>query len=436
VNKKQTTKSAAGGPGLSPINKPRCGLCGKGGKLMQTECCGNWICNDHDNYVLFSYARNSCARNHDRYTLCSYHYHEGHEGEWKTCPKCRADFEYELEMYVYYGTNEYNFEKLPTPPAYKPTHCATCGLVIRLGEGGYSHGPKGYQCQRCTDASILNYDDPAGVDDGAAAIGKGYRPPMDRLLDVGEPRDTNTDYMALGINRGHVAELVRMATDEELHFGPWDSKVVWAPVHAWRALAQLRAEEAVVPLLSLLRRVDEEYDDWVCKDLPCALAAIGPGAIAPLAQYLADSAHGQWARVASAKALGLLGMSHPEARAECVAKLRAQLERFDEQTECLNAFLISPLLDLRAVETAPVMGKAFASGSVDESVVGDWEDAQIELGLKTRREHARKPTVLTKLADDLRTAAAFAPLLAPPKTGRNDPCPCGSGKKFKKCCGR
>lgn len=24
----------------------------------------------------------------------------------------------------------------------------------------------------------------------------------------------------------------------------------------------------------------------------------------------------------------------------------------------------------------------------------------------------------------------------PPKTGRNAPCPCGSGKKFKRCCGR
>jgi len=22
------------------------------------------------------------------------------------------------------------------------------------------------------------------------------------------------------------------------------------------------------------------------------------------------------------------------------------------------------------------------------------------------------------------------------KTGRNDPCPCGSGRKFKACCGR
>jgi hypothetical protein len=27
-------------------------------------------------------------------------------------------------------------------------------------------------------------------------------------------------------------------------------------------------------------------------------------------------------------------------------------------------------------------------------------------------------------------------LVKPPKIGRNDPCPCGSGKKYKKCCGK
>jgi preprotein translocase subunit SecA len=27
------------------------------------------------------------------------------------------------------------------------------------------------------------------------------------------------------------------------------------------------------------------------------------------------------------------------------------------------------------------------------------------------------------------------PVLAKNKAGRNDPCPCGSGKKYKKCCG-
>ena len=28
-----------------------------------------------------------------------------------------------------------------------------------------------------------------------------------------------------------------------------------------------------------------------------------------------------------------------------------------------------------------------------------------------------------------------APLRTGPKTGRNDPCPCGSGRKYKRCCG-
>lgn len=27
-------------------------------------------------------------------------------------------------------------------------------------------------------------------------------------------------------------------------------------------------------------------------------------------------------------------------------------------------------------------------------------------------------------------------LIAEKKTGRNEPCPCGSGKKYKKCCGK
>ena len=27
-------------------------------------------------------------------------------------------------------------------------------------------------------------------------------------------------------------------------------------------------------------------------------------------------------------------------------------------------------------------------------------------------------------------------IVKPKKVGRNDPCPCGSGKKYKKCCGK
>jgi hypothetical protein len=127
---------------------PRCGLCGKRGNLIRTACCGQWICDDEEDYVLFSYARNSCHRNHRRFTLCGYHHGEGHPGKWQDCPKCRADFP--TELYAGYGTNEYNFEKLPNPPAYEPTRCNGCGAVVDLNAGGYSQGPKGILCEKCT----------------------------------------------------------------------------------------------------------------------------------------------------------------------------------------------------------------------------------------------------------------------------------------------
>jgi uncharacterized protein len=44
--------------------------------------------------------------------------------------------------------------------------------------------------------------------------------------------------------------------------------------------------------------------------------------------------------------------------------------------------------------------------------------------------------VLRKLARIREAARRPAPLARPSKVGRNDPCPCGSGKKYKRCCGR
>jgi len=45
--------------------------------------------------------------------------------------------------------------------------------------------------------------------------------------------------------------------------------------------------------------------------------------------------------------------------------------------------------------------------------------AQVEAGMEGSKREAAKPIVRDQ-----------------PKVGRNDPCPCGSGKKFKKCCGQ
>jgi len=40
------------------------------------------------------------------------------------------------------------------------------------------------------------------------------------------------------------------------------------------------------------------------------------------------------------------------------------------------------------------------------------------------------------ISDVERALIARQPAVPKPSIGRNDSCPCGSGKKYKKCCGR
>ncbi|HEX9664523.1 MAG TPA: hypothetical protein VGA49_01735 [Patescibacteria group bacterium] len=96
---------------------------------------------------MFSYSRDICSRNHRRFTVCGSHHIEGHKGDWKICRKCREDFE--PEMYVWYGMNEYNFERLPNPPAFEPTYCSKCLERIVLPDGGYSLLCGVYRCDNC-----------------------------------------------------------------------------------------------------------------------------------------------------------------------------------------------------------------------------------------------------------------------------------------------
>jgi hypothetical protein len=137
------------GKSLPPgASKPVCGLCGKSARVTTTECCGRPICDDEDSYQVFSFARNSCSRNHRRLTLCGTHFIEGHDGDWRTCLDCKDDIE--TELYVYYGTNEFNFEKLLNPPSFSPKKCSECGRVIRLGAEGHSLSGDDYFCEECT----------------------------------------------------------------------------------------------------------------------------------------------------------------------------------------------------------------------------------------------------------------------------------------------
>jgi hypothetical protein len=52
--------------------------------------------------------------------------------------------------------------------------------------------------------------------------------------------------------------------------------------------------------------------------------------------------------------------------------------------------MLANLLDLHAVEATPVIEKVFAANAIDETIAGDWDDVQWELGL-TEEPPQREP---------------------------------------------
>lgn len=209
-----------------------------------------------------------------------------------------------------------------------------------------------------------------------------YPPPVDKLLawgEAGADREWPDYPQELGLGPEHVPDLIRMALDEDLHRADSKNPAVWAPVHAWRALGQLRAEAAIEPLLPML---DEPENDWAMDELPAVYGLIGPPAIEPLKTYLAKSASESEGSLSAAEGLANIAERYPEARGACVKALTGQLKRSADNDPVLNVFLVNRLVDLKAVEAAKVIERAYAAGRMDDFMAEEWEDVQIELGLK------------------------------------------------------
>ena len=209
-----------------------------------------------------------------------------------------------------------------------------------------------------------------------------YGPPIDQLLTLGfnpTPPLPVEGYRALGIRPEQIPELIRMATGPSLSLAGSGSPEAWARLHAARALGQLRAAEAVRPLLRAAEHWPE--DDYLTGELPIVFGQIGTAAIPALAACLASRAYPMLVRARASSGLQRIGNLYPESRDECVAVLVGQIKEAAINDPALNGFVISDLVALNAVEAGQAIKKAFEKGYIDEATVGSWEDLEAKLGL-------------------------------------------------------
>ena len=72
----------------------------------------------------------------------------------------------------------------------------------------------------------------------------------------------------------------------------------------------------------------------------------------------------------------------------------------------------------------------------DEAAVMEQQRREAAAKQKMAFEHADVGSVVANSDESAAPSAAPQPITrAQPKVGRNDPCPCGSGKKYKQCHG-
>lgn len=269
------------------------------------------------------------------------------------------------------------------------------------------------------------------------------------LFEWGDPRKHSSpehdwgDYLQYGFSAADVPGLIDLLIDKKLHNASSKSNEIWVPFYAWRILGQLRSADAVEPLISLFDILN--HDDWALSEIPVVMGMIGEPATAPLCRVLLDHEHNEYSRVIASDGLVEIAKQHPEFRDEIITQLREYLISPDPACLSLSGLLVCGLVDLKAIEVIDEIRTLFQQNNVDITISGDLEDVEIAFGLRDKRV-TPKPDYGIPGLTDLRslfdtedfgssdTPVREAYVRDTQKIGRNDPCPCGSRKKYKRCC--
>jgi len=232
-------------------------------------------------------------------------------------------------------------------------------------------------------------------------------------------------------------------------------------------LGEWREKAAYRPLARLLslpgNEVDAIFGDSITTTSHRVMAGLFDGDPQPLYDIILDPDADEYLRASMIEALAMVTLRGELDRDLAGRFLRHVFMEMQPQAECYawvgwqSAIAMLGLSDLKIL-----VKKAFDRGFIDSHILGfDHFEQDLRRGIECpgepRRPDDHEYTLFGDTIDELsgwycfteqynedqerwRQQADANPILSQPYenpfkgVGRNDPCPCGSGKKFKKCC--
>jgi hypothetical protein len=301
------------------------------------------------------------------------------------------------------------------------------------------------------------------------------------------------------VSAAHIQELVRRGAEvlprlreilqNEDYWYEGQGGDFWIIYHAITVLGLAGKPEDLSFLLSKL--MDAFYADnhWVIQILPAVFERFGEPAIEPLMNFIVqergsykDNQDYAQARYKSAAALARLARAHPSQRERIFNFLSAFYADPQEDDALFLSFAADSLIYLDRKRGLAALRAAYDRKAVSKNLIGSYGEfvasldnpeyhhlREFELDLldfyqpKAIAERQRRwkeeaanpeqlywepgtpPPVNAPAPWQLEDAEPEVPsgyevaktgsVINPGKIGRNDPCPCGSGKKYKKCHG-
>ena len=239
-------------------------------------------------------------------------------------------------------------------------------------------------------------------------------------------------------------------------------------IYAMYMLAQFRVSAAYPLLVDLVSTpgevVMELMGDVVTEDLERMLASLCHGDLAPIKRLIEDPEVNEWVRGAALDALVVLYAEGQLEREQIIDYLKNLFStKVERKSSYLWSTMINTACDLYPEELIEEIKRAYGEDLVDSFDVG-FDDVKNTLAkgkesqladTKSRckglignvideigwwacfRESAEVDHLVRdpfEVEDDFWLPEVKQVVRQRPMIGRNDPCPCGSGKKYKKCC--
>ena len=255
----------------------------------------------------------------------------------------------------------------------------------------------------------------------------------------------------------------------------WDEETMTFAIHAMYLLGELCAEESLDIVLEIFRQGEKFNDFWFGNFLTNALWEplyyIAGNQFEKLKQFICEPSIYTFARSGITVVMQQIALHQPERKEEVIIWFKDVLQYFinsDLKDNVVDSdaigLMICELIDINADRLLPEIEKLYELGYVSMGICGDLTSVNEDIIKPSQYDHTKKLMNISDryenitttwacysedddkvmdddvvdydemLYDDYKEMPEILPVRKESKIGRNDPCPCGSGKKYKKCC--